>query len=192
LGTPQEIADRAVEEFGPDADAGAVQAERAWRVLQGAAVAVALVTGIVVAFILPSYGFSSSDSVTPDGPHTAEPSAGTIFQQLGLAMALVALVPALVAAAPLAVPRRARAATGSVAAAVLTLMALVGGFTLGGFFLPVVLLSWASLIVWVRLRGAGFGGPARITGRTVARAPSALPLAGARGGGAVGISAAGA
>lgn len=189
LGTPQEIADRAVEEFGPDADAGAVHAERAWRVLQGAAVAVALVTGIVVAFILPSYGFSSSDSVTPDGPHTAEPSAGTIFQQLGLAMALVALVPALVAAAPLAVPRRARAATGSVAAAVLTLMALVGGFTLGGFFLPVVLLSWASLIVWVRLRGAGFGGPARITGGTLTIAPTLLLLAGAGTGGAFDISA---
>src|SRR5690606_24036341 len=106
-------------------------------------------------------------------------SAGTIFQQLGLAMALVALVPPLVAAAPLAVPRRARAATGSAAAAVLTLMALVGGFTLGGFFLPVVLLSWASLIVWVRLRGAGFGGPARITGGTLTIAPTLLLLAGA-------------
>ena len=189
LGTPQEIADRAVEEFGSDADAGAVHAEQAWRVLQGAAVAVALVTGIVVAFILPSYGVSSSDSVTPDGLHTAEPSAGTIFQQLGLAMALVALVPALVAAAPLAVPRRARAATGSVAAAVLTLMALVGGFTLGGFFLPVVLLSWASLILWVRLRGAGFGGPARITGGALTIAPTLLLLAGAGTGGAFDISA---
>lgn len=188
LGTPDEIADRAVEEFGADADAVDARSEPAWRVLQGAAVAVALVTGIVVAFILPSYGVAS-DSMTSDGAHTAERSAVTIFQQLGLAMALVALVPALVAAVPLAVPRRARTTTASVAAVVLTLMAVVGGFTLGGFFLPTVMLAWAALIAWVRLRGRGFGDPARITGGALTIAPTLLLLAGVGTGGAFDISA---
>src|SRR5690606_32356977 len=68
LGTPREIADRAVEEFGADAGSADVRAESAWRVLQGAAVVVALVIGVVVAFILPSY-VGSAGSTTPAGSY---------------------------------------------------------------------------------------------------------------------------
>lgn len=175
LGTPEEIAARAREEFGRD-DA---RAEWAWRVLQGTAVALALITGVVVAFIMPSYS-----SVSPEGPATT-----TIVERLGLAMALVALVPALVAAVPLVVPRRTRAATITISAVVLTAMALIGGFSLGGLFLPTVLLSWTALIVWVRLRGSGFGTGWRITGAAMTIAPTLLLLGSVGMGGAFDISA---
>ncbi|MDQ0614733.1 hypothetical protein QF046_002374 [Microbacterium sp. W4I4] len=170
LGTPQEIADRAVEEFGADAVAGDGRAESAWRVLQGAAVVVAVVIGVVVAFMMPSYtGFV--DTVSSDGTRTQVDTTQTLVEVNGLWVALIALVPALVALVPMVVPRRARTATASVAAAVLTLMALVGGFSLGGFFLPTVMLSWAALIVWVRLRGSGFGLTWRIVGGVLAALP---------------------
>jgi len=183
LGTPREIADRAVEEFGADAVAGDDKAELAWRVLQGAGVVVALVVGVVVAFILPSHTIATSDGGMSVLHHL------TVFQNDGLWVALIALVPALVALVPMVAPRRARTATASVAAVVLTLMALVGGFTLGGFFLPAVMLAWAAMIVWVRLRGSGFGGPARITGGALTVAPTLLLLAGIGTGGAFDISA---
>lgn len=182
LGSPAEIADRAVEEFGADAAADDESAESAWRVLQGAAVVAALVIGVVVAFILPSY------TIATDGEGSSLHHL-TVFQNNGLWIALVALVPALVALVPMVVPRRARMVTASAAAVVLTLMALVGGFTLGGFFLPSVMLAWAALIVWVRLRGRGFGGPARITGGALTVAPTLLLLAGIGTGGAFDISA---
>lgn len=183
LGTPQEIADRAVEEFAADAAAGADRAESAWRVLQGTAVVVALVIGVVVAFILPSHTIATSDGGVSVLHHV------TVFHNDGLWVALLALVPALVALVPMVVPRRARTAAASVATVVLTLMALVGGFTLGGFFLPTVMLTWAALIVWVRLRGSGFGGPARITGGALTIAPTLLLLAGTGTGGAFDINA---
>src|SRR5690606_8967394 len=66
LGAPQEIAERAREEFGADAGAADVRAEHAWRVLQGAAVVVAVVIGVVVAFIMPSYA-GSIDTMSSDG-----------------------------------------------------------------------------------------------------------------------------
>lgn len=188
LGTPQEIADRAVEEFGADAEHVDVRAERAWRVLQGSAVVLAVVIGVVVAFILPSY-VGSVDTASSDGTSMHLETRQTLVEVNGLWVALIALVPALVALVPMVVPRRARTATASVAAVVLTLMALVGGFTLGGFFLPTVMLAWAGLIVWVRLRGSGFGGPARITGGALTVAPALLLLAGIGTAGAFDISA---
>jgi hypothetical protein len=163
--------------------AGDDKAELAWRVLQGAGVVVALVVGVVVAFILPSHTIATSDGGMSVLHHL------TVFQNDGLWVALIALVPALVALVPMVAPRRARTATASVAAVVLTLMALVGGFTLGGFFLPAVMLAWAAMIVWVRLRGSGFGGPARITGGALTVAPTLLLLAGIGTGGAFDISA---
>ncbi|GAA3935866.1 HAAS signaling domain-containing protein [Microbacterium soli] len=158
LGTPAEIAERAAEEFGTDAAGAAPRAERAWRVLQGAAVALAILVAVVAAFIMPSY-------TTGDG--TTE----TLVEVNGLWAALIALVPALVALVPVAVPRRARTATASVAAVLLTAMAVIGGFTLGGFYLPTVMLSWAALIAWVRMRRSGFGIAWRIVGGVLAALP---------------------
>lgn len=183
LGTPTEIADRAVEEFGADADGTGARAEWAWRVLQGAAVAVALVIGVVVAFIMPSHTIATSDGGVSSLDHL------TVFENDGLWVALIALAPAVVTALPMVVPRSARTVVASIAATLLTLMALVGGFTIGGYFFPVVLLAWAALIVWIRLQGSGFGGLAHITGGALAIAPTLLLLAGIGTAGAFDISA---
>lgn len=153
LGTPREIAERAREEFGSNDS----RADRAWRILQGAAVVVAIIIGVVVAFIMPSYSTSEGTQ--------------TLTEANGLWVALIALVPALVALVPMAVPARARVLTASVAGVLLTAMALIGGFTIGGFFLPTVLASWAALIVWARLRGRGFGIGWRIAGGMLTALP---------------------
>lgn len=158
LGTPQQIAERAHEEFGADATAADATAERAWRVLQGAAVVMAVVTGVVVAFIMPS--FATDEGVK------------TLFEMEGLWPALIALIPALVTVVPPAVARRARTPVATICAALLTSLALIGGLTIGGFFLPSVLLSWAALVAWMRLRGSGFG----VGWRTAGGALTALPV----------------
>lgn len=172
LGAPQEIADRAREEFGAeDSRAEVTRAEFAWRVLQGTAVGLAVVIGVVVAFLMPSYT-GSIDSTSSDGTSTHVDTVRTLVEVNGLWVALIALVPALIAVIPLLVPRRARVATSTGAGALLTVMAVIGGFTIGGFFLPTVLLTWAALIVWWRLRSRGFGAGWRITGAVL----TVLPL----------------
>ncbi|MGF2949587.1 HAAS signaling domain-containing protein [Microbacterium alcoholitolerans] len=157
LGTPRTIAERAHEEFGVASAESDARAERAWRVLQGAAVVMAVVTGVVVAFIMPSFA-------TDEG-------LKTLFEMQGLWPALIALVPALITVVPLAVGRAARTPVTIICAGLVTALALIGGFTIGGFFLPSVLLSWAALVAWVRLRGSGFGIGWRIAGGVLAALP---------------------
>ncbi|MBN8424945.1 DUF1700 domain-containing protein [Microbacterium esteraromaticum] len=156
LGAPRQIAERAREEFGADDS----RPERAWRVLQGSAVAVAVITGVVAAFLMPR----------PD------PASVMIGQSLipadGPWLALVALLRALIAAAPLFAPRRFRTPTAAVAALVLTAAPLLGTIVMPDLFLPTAALTWAALIVWTRLRGSGFGIGWRITGAALAAAPS--------------------
>src|SRR5699024_6531042 len=131
LGAPQEIADRAREEFGAeDSRAEVTRAEFAWRVLQGTAVGLAVVIGVVVAFLMPSYT-GSIDSTSSDGTTTHVDTVRTLVEVNGLWVALIALVPALIAVIPLLVPRRARVATSTGAGALLTVMAVIGGFTIG-------------------------------------------------------------
>lgn len=170
LGTPAEIAARAREEFGETTDAAEQRAERGWKVLQGAALVVAVLIGVVVAFIMrPQTGLL-------DGGET---SAGdTYFEENGLLAALTAAAPALLVAAPLAFPRRLRLAVAIACAALLTVGSLVGGlFVLGSFFLPPAMLAWAALIVWARQVRTGFGFGWRIAGGVLA----ALPALGAFG-----------
>ncbi|MEJ1089191.1 DUF1700 domain-containing protein [Microbacterium sp. Mu-80] len=175
LGTPREIADRAHDEFGTTAGPVDARAEFAWRMLQWSAVVLAVVTGVVTAFVMPSYA-GSTEIVASDGTVIAVETAQTLLAVNGLWIALIALVPAIVAAVPLMVPRRVRAATAAVTAVLLTAMALIGGFTLGGFFVPTAMLSWAALIAWVRLRDRGFGVVWRIVGAVLTVLPIALSL----------------
>lgn len=166
LGTPKEIADRAREEFG-DGDSSA---ERAWWTLQGTATALSCVIGVVAAFVMPLYAGATS-TTSSDGTVTSTTGSPTLVEVNGLAIALVALVPALVAAVPLVVPRRVRVTTAAICGALLMLMVFVGGFTIGGFFMPTLLLTWTALIVWLRLRGRGFSHTWRIAGGILTALP---------------------
>lgn len=172
LGAPGEIAERAREEFGTDDSA----AERAWWVLQRTAIAIALIVGVVVAFLMPSYA-NDTETVSSDGTVLVTDGTQNLVQANGLWVALIALVPALIAAVPLVVPRRARQLATVCAAVLLTLMALIGGFTLGGFFLPTSLLAWAAVLVRARLRGRGFALGWRVTGALLTAVPLASLLA---------------
>jgi len=170
LGTPAEIAERAQEEFGVSLDADDARAERAWRVLHGAAVIIAVLTGVVVAFIMPSV-VGSAATVSSDGTVTVTDTTQTLVSADGLWVALIALVPALVAVVPLLVPRAARLVTSVIASILLTGMAIIGGFTIGGFFLPTALLAWTALFAWLSLRGRGVGLGWRIVGGVVTALP---------------------
>ncbi|REJ04117.1 DUF1700 domain-containing protein [Microbacterium bovistercoris] len=161
LGAPAEIAARAREEFGAtDAD-GRAGAQRAWRALQGAAVGVAVVTGVVVAFLMPSSMFGMRFA---DGTTFADGS--------GLGDALLVLVPALACAIPFLVPVPARTAVTASVGVTLTALIAITAVTIGVFFVPSAMLTWAALITWMRLRGRGFGLGWRIVGGALAAAPS--------------------
>ncbi|MFD5214201.1 HAAS signaling domain-containing protein [Microbacterium sp. NPDC058345] len=169
LGTPNEIAERAHEEFGADRAAAEGRAERAWRMLQGAAAVSALVIGVVVAFIMPTHTIATSEGGASVLQHL------TILQNDGVWVALLILVPAVVAAVPLVVARAARLAVAAIGGTLLTLLTVIAAFTtVGMFFLPVVLLSWTALIAWARLRGPGFGRGWRIAGGVLAATPVLL------------------
>ncbi|MGQ7312555.1 HAAS signaling domain-containing protein [Microbacterium arabinogalactanolyticum] len=170
LGTPEEIADRAREEFGASSDAIDARAERAWRVLQGAATVSALIIGVAVGFIVPTHTIATSEGGDSVLQHL------TILQNDGLWVALLLLIPAVFAAVPLVVARAARIAVAVICGMLLIAVSLIAVFTVGEFFLPVLLLSWASLIVWARLRGSGFGRGWRIAGGVLAAAPVLLSI----------------
>ncbi|WEG09269.1 DUF1700 domain-containing protein [Microbacterium horticulturae] len=161
LGTPREISERAYEEFGRSGST----AERLRTVLTVAAIVVAVVTAVFVAFLLPSY-------TVADG--TGDETAETLAAYAGFAAALVTLVPALVVTVPLVVPRRARGGTSLAVAIVLTLMAVVGGFTIGGFAVPIAMLAWAAVVVPRGARRGGFGVVSHIVGAMLVVSPFAV------------------
>lgn len=166
LGSPKEIADRALEEFdGVDAGAVKGRAERAWRVLQGSAVVLAVVIGVVVAFILPTHTIASSGDGGSSVDHL------TVLQNDGIWVALLTLIPAMIAAVPVLVSQAARLAVSVICAMLVTVLMFISMWTIGGFFLPVVLMSWAALIVWARMRTAGFGIVWRIAGGALTALP---------------------
>jgi len=169
LGTPEEIAERASEEFGGSDEVDAA-AERAWRVLQGAATVSALIIGVAVGFIVPTHTIATSEGGDSVLQHL------TILQNDGLWVAILLLIPAVFAAVPLVVARAARIAVAVICGMLLIAVSLIAVFTVGEFFLPVLLLSWASLIVWARLRGSGFGRGWRIAGGVLAAAPVLLSI----------------
>lgn len=157
LGSAQEIADRAVEEFGADASASYGRAELAWRVLQGTAVATAIVLGVVAAFIMPTFATDRGDL--------------TAFEMDGLWFALVPLLPTVAAALPLAAPRTARSVIVTVSIMLQMVLTMFLWLTFGGFFLPPILLTVAGMVVWHGLRGRGFGISWRIVGAVLTMLP---------------------
>lgn len=157
LGTPEEIAARAAEEFGGRSEATDARAERAWRVLQGGATAVAVVIGVVAAFIMPSFRTSTGHL--------------TLLEMEGLWFALLPLTPVLAAAVPLVVPRSARTAVTAISIVVQLVLAALLWLTFGGLFLPPMALTVAALIVWHGLRSGKVGLTWRVVGAVLAIAP---------------------
>lgn len=142
LGSPKDLAERARREIGtavPSVAAGA----SALRALTIGTVAVGGMTAALIAFFVP---FTQTvDRVDPgDSPDGI--ALVTVAQHYGPWVALLGLVPAVLAAVPLWSPRRAGRVV-TLALALLMTAALVSGLTVGSWFVPFVVLLWACVVV---------------------------------------------
>lgn len=178
LGSPEEIAARAYEEFG----GAPVAVDRSWRVLQSSAVGLAVVLAVIVAFLIRGYGYTVTDGIEDAATST------TLFEALGLGAALFCLLPAFLALAPFVVPERWRIASTAVVAALLTVGSASFPFAGAEFFAPVAMLGWAAVITPWRLRIAGgFGLGWRIAAAALIAVPG-VALVVATINGTVGLS----
>lgn len=147
LGSPQDVARQARDELAL-ADGTADRAGRAGRTLRSIAVALGVLTAVCVSFLLPS-------AALPSDLTQAGPDEQSIMQRFGPGFALLTLLPALIAAAPLVLPARLRAKAGLAGAGGLTVLACVGG-EIGLYYVPLVLVLWAATVVpWVMRRNPG-------------------------------------
>ena len=171
LGTPEEVARDAREQLGVAAPPPE-PAHRAGRMLHGAALALAVVTAVFVTFLLPLYTASTETAGPGAGMEETIHRTATLFEEMGIGIGLLPLLPAALVLLPLLLPARARAAAGWTVAALITAFAVIAGFTIGGFYLPLALLLWGAMLVpgWIR-RGRN-----RITGR-IWRVAGALGMA---------------
>ncbi len=147
LGSPQAVAGQARDELAlPD---GALDhAARAGRTLRALAVALGVLTAVCVSFLLRS-------TALPLDLTEAGPDEQSIMQRYGPGLAMLTLLPALIAAGPFALPVRARGVAGVAGTVVLTALTFIGG-ELGLYYFPLVLLLWAATIVpWAVRRGIG-------------------------------------
>lgn len=174
LGTPAEVARQYLEELVPAAPAlhpAPTASDRAARMMLVASIGLGVVTAVFTAFLLPSFTTStrSSDGTLVDGSET-------LVQQFGLGSALLTLIPAAIAVVPLLVPRRMREGVTITGAVVLTVFAVVSGFTIGGFFIPLALMMWGAALVPLWLHGKRSKATA-IVWRLVGAVALGLPLA---------------
>nr|WP_084212933.1 hypothetical protein [Micromonospora purpureochromogenes] len=179
LGAARDVARQAREELGlPDQDRPA----RVGRTLSLVAAAVGVLIAVCVSFLLPS--------TVPVEPIQADAGEQGVLHRLGPGIALLTLLPALVAAAPLVVPARVRAGLRLAGAIVLTVFACAAGET-GLYYFPLALMAWAAALVpWAVRRGAGGRWWHVLAGGFVAM-PGVL-VAVASAGGSVGVGWAGA
>jgi hypothetical protein len=138
LGSPQNVAKQAREELALP-DNALDQAARADRVLRAVAVALGVLIAVCVSFLLPSTALLL-------GLNQAGPDEQSIVQRYGPGLAMLTLLPALIAAAPFALPTRSRGVAGVVGTVILTALTCVSG-ELGLYYSPLVLLLWAAVIV---------------------------------------------
>lgn len=141
LGEAEQVAERARLELA----GGTAQADAAWRGLVWASVCFAVVLGVVMLFLTPER-LSESATLLPGQSPVSHP--------------LLAAGPVILAVAVLPFPQRLRTPVTLTLAIALTLVCVLAGA--GVFAIPSCLLMWAALIVWVRLRGDGFGPAWRI------------------------------
>lgn len=147
LGSAAEVAERAREQLGGDGEG----ADAAWNGLVWTAVTTAVVIAVVTLFF----------------------PTGWLGADARLASPLLAAVPGLLAAAPLPFPRRMRTVATLAAATALTFACVIAGATVGVLFAPCALLLWAALVIWVGLRGDGFGPLWRVGAAVLTVAPLA-------------------
>ncbi|MDJ1370496.1 DUF1700 domain-containing protein [Gulosibacter molinativorax] len=179
LGDPADVATDAREQLGGDSLRD--PAERPERMLRIAALVLAIVSAVVVSFLLPSYAIEEVGTAG-DATGSTLQSASNLFESYGLGVALLPLLPAVLAVLPLVLPPRFRRAMGWVNAVLMSLFSVVGGFTLGGFFAPLALLMWAAVFVplWLRQsRPKAFGLTVRILGAVMLITPTAFGVIGA-------------
>ncbi|GHD45150.1 DUF1700 domain-containing protein [Mycetocola manganoxydans] len=182
LGSPKDVARDAREQFGISADPSRQDnpADRASRMLHRAAVILAVVTAVFVAFILPSYA-TEEGGVSSDSTGSTLQTATGLFEQYGLGVALLPLVPALLALLPL-LSGSLRLPVSWLGAVLVTGFSIVAGLSIGGFFVPLALLMWTAVLVplWIR-RGASpvVGRSWRIVGALLMVAPALLGIGGA-------------
>lgn len=123
LGSPDAVAAQAREELALPEHSP----DRAARLLRGLAVAVGVLTAVHVSFLLPA-------TLPLDSPES------------GPGLSMLTLLPALLAAAPFALPARTRGAAGLTVAVLLTAFLFVRA-DLAVHYFPLVLLLWAATIV---------------------------------------------
>lgn len=138
LGSPQAVAGQARDELALP-DGAPDPAARAGRTLRAVAVALGVLTAVCVSFLLRS-------TALPLDLNRAGPAEQSIVQRYGPGLAMLTLLPALIAAAPFLLPARARGVAGVGGAVILTALTFLGG-EIGLYYFPLVLLLWAAVIV---------------------------------------------
>lgn len=139
LGPAGDLAARAREEMS-DGVPSLAAGKRATRTLVVGAVLIGTLTALMVAFAAP---FWSAIDRSETG---VSPAEVTIIQPGGSSIALIGLVPVVLAALTMVLPRRAGQVVLFVLAGVMT-AALVLGFTLADWYLPFIAQLWVCALV---------------------------------------------
>lgn len=152
LGTPAEVARETREALGI-ADTGPAldTASRAGRMLHWCALTLAVVTAVFASFLLPLYETAETVNDGDSLEQTIYTSA-TLFEQMGIGVGLLPLIPAALTLLPLLLPVRWRGIAGWAVAGLTVVFAFATGFSIGAFYAPLALLLGAAMLVplWIR------------------------------------------
>ncbi|MDI6103735.1 hypothetical protein QLQ12_34485 [Actinoplanes sp. NEAU-A12] len=147
-------------------DSALNHAARADRALRTVAVALGVLIAAYVSFLMPSIELPLKSA-------HAGVEGQSVLRRYGPALAMLTLLPVLVAAMPAALPAKVRGPATAAAATGFTAFAFLSG-NLGLYYFPVALLLWAATIVPSLLR-RGIGRVAARSWRLAAAAFIALP-----------------
>ena len=92
--------------------------------------------------VVPVYSTASCEAVA-GGAETCTTGSESLLEHEGASVLIVLAVPVLVSAMPLAFSRRGVAIS---AAVLLSALAVLGGFSIGLFYFPAVLLAWLAAV----------------------------------------------
>ncbi|SNU00562.1 hypothetical protein SAMN06298212_10294 [Ruaniaceae bacterium KH17] len=187
LGAPEEVARAAREELGEapgeEPIVRADPATKAQRLLLWAALAIGVVTAVLITFLMPMYEGISTET-TVDGVEITTTATATLFEEMGIAVGLIPLLPAALVLLPLLLPERLQRPFGWGVAAAVTVFSVIAGFTIGAFYLPMAFVLWAAMLVpvWIRCGRHPRSGLAwRVAGALAIALPVVLVLVAALG-----------